>query len=84
MRRGRATRDEITQSPAIIEKQAEPAHANKRSWEKEAVIIGGSAGAGAVVGAVSGGKKGFHDDDEPGSRILARIGEHTCLTPADL
>jgi hypothetical protein len=56
--RDRATRDEITQSPAIIEKQAEPAHANKRSWEKEAVIIGGSAGAGAVVGAVSGGKKG--------------------------
>ena len=54
----RATRDEITQSPAIVEKQAEPAHANKRSWEKEALIIGGSAGAGAAVGAVSGGKKG--------------------------
>ena len=56
--RDRATRDEITQSPAIVEKQPEPAHADKRSWEKDALIIGGGAGAGAVVGAVSGGKKG--------------------------
>ena len=53
-----ATRDEVTRSPAIVERQAEPAHANKRSWEKEALIIGGSAGAGTVIGAVSGGKKG--------------------------
>jgi hypothetical protein len=30
----------------------------KRSWQKEALIIGGSAGAGAAIGAVSGGKKG--------------------------
>ena len=30
----------------------------KRSWQKSAVIIGGSAGAGAAIGAVSGGKKG--------------------------
>ena len=52
------TRDEITRSPAVIEKKAEPAHADKRSWEKEAMIIGGSAGAGTVIGAVSGGKKG--------------------------
>ena len=52
------TRDQITQSPAVIERQAEPAHANKRSWEKEAMIIGGSAGAGTVIGAVAGGKKG--------------------------
>jgi len=52
------TRDQITQAPAVIERQAEPAHANKRSWEKEAMIIGGSAGAGTVIGAVAGGKKG--------------------------
>jgi len=52
------TRDEITRSPAVIEKQAEPPHADKRSWEKEAMIIGGSAGAGTVIGAVAGGKKG--------------------------
>ena len=30
----------------------------KRSVAKEALIIGGSAGAGAAVGAVAGGKKG--------------------------
>jgi len=31
---------------------------NKRSLKKEALIIGGSAGAGAAIGAVAGGKKG--------------------------
>jgi hypothetical protein len=30
----------------------------KRSFGKEALIVGGSAGAGAAVGAVAGGKKG--------------------------
>ena len=30
----------------------------KRTWEKEALIIGGSAGAGAAIGAVAGGGKG--------------------------
>jgi uncharacterized protein YcfJ len=29
-----------------------------RSWQREALIIGGSAGAGAAIGAVAGGKKG--------------------------
>ena len=53
-----ATRDQIARSPAIVEKQAEPAHSKKRSWEKEALIIGGSAGAGTVIGAAAGGKKG--------------------------
>jgi hypothetical protein len=51
-------RDEVTQAPAIVETRAEPAHANKRSWEKEALIIGGSAGAGTAIGAIAGGKKG--------------------------
>jgi len=51
-------RDEMTQAPAIVETRAEPAHTNKRSWEKEALIIGGSAGAGTVIGAAAGGKKG--------------------------
>jgi hypothetical protein len=53
-----ATREEVVRSPAVVEKQAEPPHANKRSWEKEAMIIGGAAGAGTVIGAVAGGKKG--------------------------
>ena len=56
--RNNVTRDEITRSPAVIQKQAEPPHSDKRSWEKEALIIGGSAGAGTVIGAVAGGKKG--------------------------
>jgi hypothetical protein len=30
----------------------------KRSWEREVLIVGGSAGAGAAIGAVAGGKKG--------------------------
>ena len=30
----------------------------KRTLQKEALIVGGSAGAGAAVGAVAGGKKG--------------------------
>lgn len=52
------TREEITRAPAVIERQPEPVHANKRSWEKEALIIGGAAGAGTVIGAAVGGKKG--------------------------
>jgi hypothetical protein len=31
---------------------------NKRSLKKSALIVGGSAGAGAAIGAVAGGKKG--------------------------
>jgi len=40
---------------------AAPAPVNaerKRSLKKEILIVGGSAGAGAAVGAVAGGKKG--------------------------
>ena len=53
-----ATREQITTSPAIVERRPEPTHTNKRSWEKEALIIGGSAGAGTAIGAAVGGKKG--------------------------
>jgi hypothetical protein len=53
-----STREEITRSPRIVERRAEPAHSQKRSWEKEALIIGGSAGAGTAIGALAGGKKG--------------------------
>jgi hypothetical protein len=52
------TRDEITKAPAVVEKESEPQHEKKRSWEKDALIIGGSAGAGTAIGAVAGGKKG--------------------------
>jgi hypothetical protein len=53
-----ARRDEITSAPAVVEKRPEPTHKHQRSWEKEALIIGGSAGAGTAIGAVAGGKKG--------------------------
>jgi len=52
------TREEVARSPVIVERWAEPAHTNKRSWEKEALIIGGAAGAGTAIGAIAGGKKG--------------------------
>jgi hypothetical protein len=51
-------RDELTHAPAVVERRAEPQHSNKRTWEKEALIIGGSAGAGTAIGALAGGKKG--------------------------
>lgn len=53
-----ASRDELTRSPGIVERRAEPRRANKRSWEQEVLIIGGSAGAGTAIGALAGGKKG--------------------------
>jgi hypothetical protein len=53
-----STRSEVTSAPAVVEKRLEPKQKRKRSWEKEALIIGGSAGAGTAIGAVAGGKKG--------------------------
>jgi len=53
-----ATREQVSRAPAIVARRAEPTHSKKRSWEKEALIIGGSAGAGTAIGAVAGGKKG--------------------------
>ena len=51
-------REDMDRSPAVVETHAEPARAKKRSWEREALIIGGSAGAGTAIGALAGGKKG--------------------------
>jgi hypothetical protein len=56
--RDHVSRDELVRSPRIVERRPEPQHANKRSWEQEALIIGGSAGAGTAIGALAGGKKG--------------------------
>ena len=56
--RENATRGEISSAPAVVEKRSERPHEQKRSWEKDALIIGGSAGAGTAIGAVAGGKKG--------------------------
>ena len=53
-----ASREELTSSPGVVATRPAPQQAKKRSWEKEALIIGGSAGGGAAIGAVAGGKKG--------------------------
>ena len=54
-----ATRQDVTSAPAIVQRRSETERvAKKRSWEKEALIIGGSAGGGAAIGAIAGGKKG--------------------------
>jgi len=52
------SRDQIIASPSVVARRAEPEHAHKRTWEQEALIIGGSAGAGTAIGAIAGGKKG--------------------------
>jgi hypothetical protein len=53
-----AKRQDVIGAPAIVPRQSERPPASKRSWEKEALIIGGSAGAGTAIGAMAGGKKG--------------------------
>src|SRR5262249_36185347 len=54
----RASRTDIAHAPAVVETRPDRAHAQKRTWEKDALIIGGSAGAGSLIGAVAGGGKG--------------------------
>ena len=54
----RASRDEVTRAPRIVETRTAPRRTSRRSWEKEVLIIGGSAGAGTAIGALAGGKKG--------------------------
>jgi hypothetical protein len=53
-----ARRDEVIERPKVVQHRVEPDHPRKRSWERDALIIGGSAGAGTAIGAVAGGKKG--------------------------
>ena len=53
-----ATREQLVASPVVVSRRETPHHTHKRSWQKELLIIGGSAGAGAAVGALTGGKKG--------------------------
>jgi hypothetical protein len=55
---GHATRQQVVQAPRAVRYQTEPQHSNKPAWEQDALIVGGSAGAGALIGAAAGGKKG--------------------------
>ena len=51
----------VESQPRIVERRpAAPAASpkKKRSLEKEILIVGGSAGAGAAIGAIAGGGKG--------------------------
>jgi hypothetical protein len=41
-----ATRQDVTRAPAIVQRRAESTRGKTRSWEKEALIIGGGAGGG--------------------------------------
>ena len=52
------SRDQVVSAPRVVARRPEPTHGKQRSWEKELLIIGGSAGAGAAVGGLTGGKKG--------------------------
>jgi uncharacterized protein YcfJ len=52
------TRQQAVRSPRAVRYQTEPQHSNKQSWEKDALIVGGSAGGGTLIGALAGGKKG--------------------------
>ena len=52
------TRREMNTAPQVVARRPERAHAHQRSWEQEALIIGGAAGGGAGIGALAGGKKG--------------------------
>jgi hypothetical protein len=53
-----ANRSEIQTAPRVVARRAEAPHRNQRSWEKEALIVGGGAGGGAAIGALTGGAKG--------------------------
>jgi hypothetical protein len=52
-----ASRQDVVRAP-VVQRRTEAARGATRSWEKEALIIGGSAGAGTAIGALAGGKKG--------------------------
>jgi hypothetical protein len=53
-----ASRQDVIRAPAIVQRRSEPQRPTTRSWEKEALIIGGGAGAGTAIGALAGGKHG--------------------------
>jgi hypothetical protein len=54
----KVTRKQFVQAPHAVKYQAVPPRSKTRSWEQEALIVGGSAGGGALIGAAAGGAKG--------------------------
>ena len=60
-----ATRQDVTSAPAIVQRRSETERVGKkRSWEKEALIIGGSAGAWDG----DRGDRGWQERGEPSAR----------------
>jgi hypothetical protein len=51
-------RRQLVQNPRIQRYEHEAQHGKSASWEKDALVIGGTTGAGALIGAVAGGGKG--------------------------
>jgi hypothetical protein len=54
----RASRQQIIQNPRAMRYEREPQHGNRSSWESDALIVGGGAAGGALIGAAAGGSKG--------------------------
>ena len=55
----RVSRDEFVRSqPRVVQRETVTQPKKKRSWQKEALIVGGGAAAGTAIGAVAGGGKG--------------------------
>ena len=53
------SREEFVRSqPRVVQREPVTRDKKKRSWQKEALIIGGGAAGGAAIGAVAGGGKG--------------------------
>jgi hypothetical protein len=53
------TRARYVAPRTVTVRDTAPVTAKKnRSWRKEVLIVGGSAGGGAAIGAIAGGKKG--------------------------
>jgi hypothetical protein len=54
----RVTRQQFVQNPRAVRYQTERQHSNRQPWEKDALIVGGSAAGGALIGAAAGGGQG--------------------------
>jgi hypothetical protein len=57
---GQSSREDFVQAPRAVRYQPETQPSNKQSWgwAQDALVVGGSAAGGALIGAAAGGKKG--------------------------